>query len=109
MKKWFVLGLVLSLGSGAPQPASKSGLPIAGPAENTLALPAIGDQQLRVLTPTLLELTLITTKEPGTPPPEWNFVGENFKLQLPAPSEVVVKVNGHTATVKTLGFKRRPV
>ena len=110
MNKWFVLGLVLTLGSGAPQPAAtKSGTASALPAENVLALPAIGDQQLRVLTPTLLELTLITTKEPGAPPAEWNFVGENFKLQLPAPSEVVVKVNGKTVTVKTLGFKRRPV
>ena len=98
MNKWIVLGLVLSLGSRAAL------------AENTLALPAVGDQQLRVLTPTVLELTLITTKaETNAPPAEWNFVGPNFSLQLPAPSAVIVKVNGQPAAVKTLGFKRRPV
>ena len=100
MKIWFVLGLVLTIAI----------VPIACPAENTLALPVVGEQQLRVLTPTLLELTLITTKTAvNTPPTEWNFVGDSFQLQLPAASEVVVKVNGHAVVVKMLGFKRRPV
>ena len=110
MKKWFVLGLIITLGSGAPKPAPvNSAAPLAAPAENTLAIPAVGDQQLRVLSPTLLELTLITTKDPTNPPTEWNFVGPNFKLQLPPPADVIVKVDGHAAVVKTLGFKRRPV
>ena len=110
MKKLFILGLVVALGSGAPQPAAlKSRTPADAPGENTLALPAVGDQQLRILSPTLLELTLITTKDPTNPPTEWNFVGPNFKLELPATNEVVVKVAGRAAAVKTLGFKRRPV
>ena len=100
MKIRFVLGLVLTFAIS----------PTVCPAENTLALPVVGEQQLRVLTPTLLELTLITTKvATNTPPTEWNFVGDNFQLQLPAASEVIVKVNGHAVVVKVLGFKRRPV
>jgi hypothetical protein len=79
------------------------------PAENTLAMPAIGTQQLRVLTPTMLELTLINTKPVDGPPAEWNFIGENFKPQWPAPAEFTVKVNGQVAEVKSVGFKRRPI
>src|SRR3954464_11006782 len=39
-----------------------------------LQMPAPGAHQLRVLSPTLLELTLITTKQPDPSPVEqWNF------------------------------------
>src|SRR5688500_4395095 len=33
---------------------------------NPLAMPAVGEHRLRVLSPTLLELTLITTKQPNS-------------------------------------------
>ena len=78
-------------------------------ADNPLALPAIGAQQLRVLSPTMLELTLITTQSPNGPVTPWDFVGKDFRPQLPSPRQFEVKVNGRRAAVKTVGFKRRPV
>jgi len=78
-------------------------------AENFLALPAVGAQQLRVLAPTVLELTLVTTTAGPGAATEWNFVGANFKLQLPAAGEFAVRVNGQPAPVQAVGFKRRPL
>ena len=79
-------------------------------AENTLAMPAVGWQQLRVLSPSLLELTLISTKPSiQAPAAEWNFIGENFKLQLPPTSDFSVTVNGQPVAVAGIGFKRRPL
>ncbi|HYE31449.1 MAG TPA: glycoside hydrolase family 9 protein [Methylomirabilota bacterium] len=76
---------------------------------NPLAMPPVGGYQLRVLTPTLLELTLINTKDRAPAPfPSWNFVNNNT-LALPAATEFAVTVNGQAASVKSLGFKRRPL
>jgi len=76
---------------------------------NLLALPKAGDQQLSILSPTTLELTLITTKAPDSAVTSWDFVDNNFQLRLPATNEVVVTVNGKSIPIKTIGFKRRPV
>src|SRR5690606_38570348 len=45
-------------------------------AENAITrLPEVGDHQLRVLSPTILELNRITTKQPDpAQPTDWNFV-----------------------------------
>jgi hypothetical protein len=77
---------------------------------NSLEMPSVGAHQLRVLTPTMLELSLVTTKkdEKGRVN-AWDFVGENFALQLPPVNELEVQVNGNQAVVKRLGFKRRPI
>ena len=110
MKKWYILGLIFTLGSAAPRPAVvKPDAVIATAPDHSLAIPAVGDQQVRFLSPTLLELTLITTKDPTNPPTEWNFVGSNFKLELPATNSVTVTADGHAIPVKELGFKRRPI
>ncbi|HYE31759.1 MAG TPA: glycoside hydrolase family 9 protein [Methylomirabilota bacterium] len=76
---------------------------------NPAAMPAVGAHELRILTPTLLELTLITTKEANLAPAHWNFVGENFTLQLPAAAEFGVTLNGSPVSVTQVGFKRRPL
>ena len=48
-------------------------------AKNPLALPVVGENELTLLTPTLLELNLVTTKAPDPAiADEWNFVGPNF-------------------------------
>lgn len=77
---------------------------------NTLELPAVGTTGLRVLSPTILELTLINRKDPAPATvPMWNFVSEAQALTLPAVSEFSVTVNGAAATVTQVGFKRRPL
>ncbi|MDQ6631269.1 MAG: glycoside hydrolase family 9 protein, partial [Verrucomicrobiota bacterium] len=75
---------------------------------NPLQMPAVGDYGLRILSPTLLELTLITTKRPDPAPiTEWNFVGANGQLSAPASSAFVVTAGGPTIAVQSVGFKRR--
>ena len=96
--------------AAAPQAhGADAAIPGISPAENPLALPRIGAQQLRVLSPTVLELTLITTKAPNGPVTEWNFVGKDFGPRLPQPRDFEVKVNGRRVAIKGVGFKRRPV
>ncbi|HWD91995.1 MAG TPA: glycoside hydrolase family 9 protein [Verrucomicrobiae bacterium] len=75
---------------------------------NPLAMPPVGAHQLRILSPTLLELTLITTKKTeDSPLTQWNFADLNGKAHLPNQSEFLVLVNGSTNKVQTVGFKRR--
>jgi len=75
---------------------------------DSLALPKPGAHQLRILAPQLLELTLITTKNPDPAPVgEWNFVSTNGVLKLPAPSEFIVTSGATKIPVQQVGFKRR--
>jgi hypothetical protein len=75
----------------------------------TPQLPAIGDNELHILSPNLLELKLITTKA-GDPAPvtQWNFVN-NGNFTAPSVSAFNVTVNGQTVAVTGVGFKRRPL
>jgi hypothetical protein len=74
----------------------------------SLSLPQVGDHELRCLSPTVLELTLVTTKEPDpAPPKEWNFVDAGGQLHLPQPGEFLVTVHGTNCPVAAVGFKRR--
>ena len=77
--------------------------------ENPIRMPGVGSYGLRILSPTLLELTLITTKQPDPAPvSEWNFVnGGSFNA--PSSSEFVVTANDQTVGVHSVGFKRRPL
>jgi hypothetical protein len=76
--------------------------------DNPLAMPPVGAHQLRILSPTLLELTLVTTKKPDPATvSEWNFVGANGDTKLPDAKEFSVQVNGQADIVKAVGFKRR--
>jgi hypothetical protein len=75
---------------------------------NPLALPVVGSSQLRILSPTLLELSRITTKEPDPERvKEWDFVGVNYSLHLPDPGELVVRAGNQEIPIARLGFKRR--
>ncbi|MEO6183795.1 MAG: glycoside hydrolase family 9 protein [Verrucomicrobiota bacterium] len=78
--------------------------------DNFLEMPAVGANGLRILSPTLLELTLITTKEPAPArPTQWDFVGNNSQLQTPAPDKFAVNVGKKTVAVDKVGFRRRPI
>jgi len=73
-----------------------------------LQMPLPGAHELRVLSPSLLELTLITTKQPDPATvTKWNFVGADGNAHLPRADEFSVSVNGKPDAVKEVGFKRR--
>ena len=73
-----------------------------------LEMPPVGAHELRVLSPTLLELTLITTKNSQTAPVNaWDFVDPNRRAHLPGADEFMVFTGGKTNTVDAVGFKRR--
>ena len=101
----FLLGLALvgSMGGSLAVAETLPGLPPG----NLLALPVVGEAALQVLSPTVLELSLVTTKAPKGAVTEWDFVGPDNHLQLPPPDQFSVQVNGRPVTVASVGFKRR--
>ncbi len=84
------------------------GLPSGYP---NLDLPPIGTAALRIVTPTLLEISLVTTKAADPAPlTQWTFVGSNGQPStLPPASDFVVQAGGVTIPVQQVGFKRRPI
>ncbi len=105
-------GLVIlawvALSVGSAQGPATPGTPdygFTGP--NPLELPALGSQRLRILSPTLLELSLINTQPPDGRPESWDFVGTNRHAHLPEPTQFAVTVNTVETPVKSVGFKRR--
>ncbi len=76
--------------------------------ESSLLMPEPGAYSLHILTPTTLELTLITTKQPEPARPErWDFVETNSHAHLPDTKEFTVTVDGKNIPISTVGFKRR--
>jgi hypothetical protein len=76
---------------------------------NPMAMPPIGSYGLRVLAPTVLELTLIATKSPDPATvTNWNFVSSG-NLSAPAASQFQVTAGSQSIAVQTVGFKRRPL
>ncbi len=75
--------------------------------ENPLAVPPVGGYQLRIISPTVLELTLITSKEPDPAPVKaWDFV-QDGRVKLPDAKEFEVRADAESIAVKKAGFKRR--
>lgn len=70
----------------------------------------MGWNQLQILTPQTLELTLITTKEPDPKPvQQWDFVRGEGDLRLPKADEFQVIADGKPVDVQKVGFKRRVI
>src|SRR5207237_6291635 len=66
--------------------------------------------QLRVLSPLLLELTLITTKQPDpSRVTQWDFIDGGGGLRLPSKEEFAVTAGGKTIAIERIGFKRRVI
>lgn len=83
---------------------------INDPGATILQLPVVGDHQLRVLSPQLLELTLITTKAAKAPTVDiWNFIESGRLAHLPVTNDFRVRVGDREVAVTAVGFKRRPV
>ncbi len=73
-----------------------------------LEIPPVGAHQLRILSPSLLELTLVTTKESQRERVSaWNFVDGSGQPHLPKPGELAVFAGDSTNIVEAVGFKRR--
>src|SRR5689334_1935215 len=79
--------------------------------DDLLSLPVVGERRLRILSPSALELSLVTTKRPDGPTraplDRWDFVNADSTARLPASDQFNVKVNGSIGRVKAVGFKRR--
>src|SRR5205807_9081295 len=76
----------------------------------TLALPPIGSNVLHVLTPTLLEVKFVNTKQPDPARVgQWDLVNSSGQFAPPSAGEFAVTVNGQTISVIAVGFKRRPL
>lgn len=73
---------------------------------NRLALPPAGGYEMRILSPTLLEIALVGTKAPdpeGTDVMTW----ERLRAKGPFPSHFEVTAGERKIPVKQVGFKRR--
>lgn len=73
---------------------------------NPLSMAEVGSGGLRVLSPNVLEITLINSRAPDPAGQERLSLADYAKL-APSPSEFVVRVNGVVMPVTQVGFKRR--
>ena len=75
-----------------------------------LRIPKPGDHALNILSPNVLELARVNTKQPDPAPVDsWNWVNSEWTFVPPVMSSVKVIVNGQTNTITRIGFKRRPI
>jgi hypothetical protein len=73
-----------------------------------MQLPAVGSYILHVLSPSVLELVYINTKQPDPAQVStWNFVNSSGQATEPAAGEFNVNVAGSVVPVQSVGFKRR--
>ncbi len=75
--------------------------------DDPLLMPPVGAYEIRVLTPQLLEITLITTKTAGARLQRWDFVDDRGQCRLPDARKFEVLAAGKGIPVKAVGFKRR--
>ena len=76
--------------------------------DNFLRMPIVGDHSLRLLNSNVVEVMMVTVKEPDPAPlTSWNFISATGTGSLPAASSFTVTVNGATVPVTAVGFKRR--
>ena len=110
MATWDSAGKITQSSSVVVYPTSNSIPGICDLDYTGLRLPKVGDNSLRILTPNLLELKLINTKnrDPARVA-QWDFVDSSFQLAAPSASSFTVTVNGQAVTVTSVGFKRRPI
>ena len=73
-----------------------------------LRIPSIGAHALRVLTPTVLELRQLNTKQPDPATvATWNLVNSSGNSTAPSGSHFTVTVGGQPVGVTSVGFRRR--
>ena len=71
-------------------------------------MPEVGSYQLRILSSNVVELLMITAKDPDPAPlTVWNFLNASGAGTLPPTSSFTVSANGQNIPVSAVGFKRR--
>jgi hypothetical protein len=76
----------------------------------SLQVPAPGDYALNILSPNLLELVRINTKQPNPARVDsWDWVTDQGSFAPPSAASIRVIVNGQTNPPTLIGFKRRPL
>ena len=76
--------------------------------QNPLEMPAVGSYQLRLIGPSLLELTYVLEKKPAPARLQtWDFVDETGRCGLPPAAEFKVSSGKQVFVVQRVGFKRR--
>jgi hypothetical protein len=75
--------------------------------DNPLSMPQVGGHEVRIVSPTLLEVWLVTTKSRGAAPERWSLVDESGAARLPPVSELSVLADEQPLEVRRVGFKRR--
>ncbi len=84
--------------------SSLSGAPLVYPNFNPLQTPPVGEHQLRILSPTLLELTYVSTKKLDGALETWNL---DLPEQQALARQLHVKSNHEPIPIATVGFRRR--
>ncbi len=74
---------------------------------DTVRIPEVGEFRMLVLTPTVIELDLVTTREKEGILGEWNFIGKDGHLALPEVGTMRLISEGREIPVQRAGFKRR--
>lgn len=78
--------------------------------DTALAMPKVGDHSLRILSPTLLEVRRINSKQADPARVDaWDFINTSGLLQALPVTQFAVTVNGLPVVVQSVGFKRRPL
>jgi hypothetical protein len=80
------------------------------PLDGDLTAPRLGDHQLRVISPNLLEFFRVNSKPPDPARVDsWDWVNGEPKFVAPNLSGVRITVNGQPNAITASGFKRRPL
>ena len=75
-----------------------------------LQIPQPGDSALHILSPNVLELVRVNTKQPDPATVDsWNWIDANGNFTPPNTSSIRVIIDGQTNTATVAGFKRRPI
>src|ERR1051326_6439025 len=73
-----------------------------------LRLAPAGSYQLRVISPTILELTFVTAVKQGSDRPEqWILLNSERQSQVPGPDQFGAAAGTNVVSVKAVGFKLR--
>ncbi|HWB04674.1 MAG TPA: glycoside hydrolase family 9 protein [Verrucomicrobiales bacterium] len=99
--------MALTAAAARAEPLRKEDGPWGITDANPLSMPMPGAHGLRVLSPSVLELTLITTRKPDGEVEQWDFVTNEGKPRLPPPATFTVTADGVAHEVTAVGFKRR--
>ena len=80
------------------------------PVNPVLQIPRLGDTALHILSPNVLELLLMNTRQPNLAMVNsWNWLDTNNDFTPPDMSSVQVIVDGQFYSPSAIGFKRRPL